>query len=420
MTLAFASTYVAAANCIAESWHSVCADFEYPIANASADVADLCAHMGWMPGCTLWRTCQQMDGRSDGWCHPMALLDDICHADTMAAMDGCKSAFNSLCHPQNHTSAVRQCQQHPHIPQIPTTGQIKTLVQTMCGPDADHRMDQCDSCPVMDSVRECDLLGMYMGMCREMPGMRGCDLADTLCAPAQPLHNQLPLCPVVNGGSGSDGGNHDGGHGWKRYLPPVMRMYFHFGYEDYVLFKHWVPRDSLSYYATCLAIIVLGVIYEALHTFRVILEFKYATSAAAAAAAKNGESAADCECVDRQQCCAGVGSSAPGENKPTCCTKSPAASPYYHDDTDDTSRPLIVETPLKPPMFQPFNLQRDLMRGALQFLETALSYFLMLIAMSFNVGMFVSVCAGMALGTFALGRFRVIGANAIQSRRCCG
>jgi copper transporter 1 len=56
----------------------------------------------------------------------------------------------------------------------------------------------------------------------------------------------------------------------------------------------------------------------------------------------------------------------------------------------------------------------DLARAALQFVETLLSYALMLIAMTFNVGLFIAVLLGIALGTFIFARFRPY-----KRRACC-
>ena len=51
-------------------------------------------------------------------------------------------------------------------------------------------------------------------------------------------------------------------------LVPVMRMYFHTGISDIVLFWHWVPRTMGQYVATILAILVMGIVWNGLKLLR--------------------------------------------------------------------------------------------------------------------------------------------------------
>jgi len=64
-------------------------------------------------------------------------------------------------------------------------------------------------------------------------------------------------------------------------------------------------------------------------------------------------------------------------------------------------------------------LGRDLVRALMTFVTTALSYVLMLAAMSFHVAIFFAVCTGIAVGTGLFGRYRSYVAVAHQDR-CCG
>ena len=64
-------------------------------------------------------------------------------------------------------------------------------------------------------------------------------------------------------------------------------------------------------------------------------------------------------------------------------------------------------------------LGRDAARALMTFVTTALSYLLMLAAMSFHVAMFFAVVTGIAVGTGVFGRFRSYVAVAHQDR-CCG
>ncbi len=44
-------------------------------------------------------------------------------------------------------------------------------------------------------------------------------------------------------------------------LPP-MRMYFHTGTYDLILFRGWVPTAAWQYALSCLAIIAMGVVVQ--------------------------------------------------------------------------------------------------------------------------------------------------------------
>lgn len=52
-----------------------------------------------------------------------------------------------------------------------------------------------------------------------------------------------------------------------------------------------------------------------------------------------------------------------------------------------------------------WNLKVELVRASMAFIETAVGLLLMLVAMTFNVGLFLAVCAGAFLGSLAFGRF---------------
>ena len=49
--------------------------------------------------------------------------------------------------------------------------------------------------------------------------------------------------------------------------PPTMKMFFHTGLADYVLFEGWVPRTGLQYTGTVIALFFLCVFYEFLIAF---------------------------------------------------------------------------------------------------------------------------------------------------------
>jgi hypothetical protein len=65
-------------------------------------------------------------------------------------------------------------------------------------------------------------------------------------------------------------------------------------------------------------------------------------------------------------------------------------------------------------------LGRDAARCVMTFATTALSYLLMLAAMSFHIGIFFAVCSGIAVGSAIFGRYRSFYAVAHHNRDPCG
>jgi copper transporter 1 len=128
-------------------------------------------------------------------------------------------------------------------------------------------------------------------------------------------------------------------------------MYFHTGIKDYVLFKQWVPTSDGYYVGTWIAVFLFGVFYEALKVLRTRLEKKWQAQ-----------------------------------------FEAQSESQYL----------------LNPSFFapqQPFRLSVDLMRGIMHTVEVGWGLLIMLVAMTYNVGLFFGVLAGAFVGSVALGRF---------------
>jgi copper transporter 1 len=111
---------------------------------------------------------------------------------------------------------------------------------------------------------------------------------------------------------------------------PEMRMYFHTGWEDYVLFHGWVPRSQASYTLACLSIIVAAAASMALRGARTVYEAR----------------------------------------------EYRRSSPTY---------------------------RANARRAAFVVVGTTLDYSLMLVAMTFNAGLFASLILGFGLGTLLFG-----------------
>jgi len=140
---------------------------------------------------------------------------------------------------------------------------------------------------------------------------------------------------------------------------PEMRMYFHVGVLDYVLIREWVPRNNLQYAGTWFAIVLLAVLFDFFRYLRFQLEKKWVRDLVKEASI----------------------------NDPSC-----------HEELEPLTGKVIS------PIVS-FRLQVDVPRALLQFVETGWSLLLMLVAMTFNVGLFLAICVGSAIGTLIFGRF---------------
>jgi len=143
---------------------------------------------------------------------------------------------------------------------------------------------------------------------------------------------------------------------------PSMQMFFHWSLYDYVLFKTWVPQDSTQYAFALLGIFFFAILYEGLKAGRAVLEFKWR--------------------VQRQP------------------------------QKIDVQR--LVQSPSEE-FLAPFDFIVDSSRSLLRGAELVVSYFMMLIAMTFNGGFFIAIILGGIIGTFIFGRFQHPIGTTIQS-----
>lgn len=75
------------------------------------------------------------------------------------------------------------------------------------------------------------------------------------------------------------------------------------------------------------------------------------------------------------------------------------------DRVSISSRGGLLASSRKLPV-QPFRGWVDTTRGVMAAIEITISYALMLIAMTFNIGLYFSVVAGVGVGTFVFARYR--------------
>mmetsp|Transcript_18671 Transcript_18671/g.36550 ORF Transcript_18671/g.36550 Transcript_18671/m.36550 type:complete len:333 (+) Transcript_18671:36-1034(+) len=217
-------------SCIHEPQNASCANYLYPSSNSTADIKSLCSMMS-MVGCEIHTLCSSGKLQSQKYCQPFSILADICAADGMGKMPSC-SNYVSLC---SKGSVVKQCATQHAIPEMVTTSIAKEDVLSMCN---QMSMKGCEQCTTLTSCPT--PLETLSTLCREMD-MRQCAGYKDMC---QATGSELQyLCST----SSPD-------------QPPMMRMYFHTGIKDYILFESAVPSSNFGFAVACLCCIVLGVL----------------------------------------------------------------------------------------------------------------------------------------------------------------
>jgi len=121
-----------------------------------------------------------------------------------------------------------------------------------------------------------------------------------------------------------------------------MRMYFHTDYYDYILFKQWVPRSNLGYALSVVAVFFATLFHDGIRLLRSLMERRWQNDG--------------------------------------------------YSDISYRSAP-------------PFRLSVDLPRALLQFVDVMWGLFIMLIAMTYNVGLVITIGAGYFMGTLMFGRY---------------
>ncbi|KAF9581903.1 hypothetical protein BGW38_000916 [Lunasporangiospora selenospora] len=358
------STHAQAVDCLVTPSDPSCANFELPAATVKADLDGLCKQMPFMPGCSLYKSCQTAS-KTDQWCTPFSLLADVCAVD-MPTMSDCKNYVN-LCGAagaaQNQTTGSRPaiCSKAPVIANFPTTKSASALVIDIC---TEMDMAGCERCPKPKPgayAADCDTLTTYAILCKAMPDMNQCATWKSMCSASSPTASlgfqNSEYCAM--------------GVGDPDLNPPAMRMFFHLGFSDYVLFEKWVPRNQSQYVGTWFALFFLTLFFQTISTYRTSLDICWAE-----------ELAADQEKV----------------------ASSDSSVPL----TGSKSTSILMSWVYL--WAQPWTLKevwQNAVRAVLTFIETTLGYALMLVTMTFNVPLFFAVVVGLTVGSVVFSRQRM-------------
>ena len=365
--ITFASlTLAQTEECITNPTLPACTSFVLTDETALTDLADLCKNMPFMVSCSMQKMCsaeQNINESVQKYCSPFSLLADGCAVD-MPRMGGC-ARYSGMCGISRNVSGiavpadpsslfrntvVSQCTTASPLPLLPSTAQVNTQVKSIC---AEMDMIGCDKCKITPqggrTYLDCDILGVYSELCQAMPEMSQCGAWKSMCQQSP----NLPLCLTAENGN--------------RNAPPTMKMFFHTGITDYVLFENFVPRTNSEYAWAWVFCFVISVVYEGLVAFASIMEVKWANSDKASA------------CFPARLATA---TTLDSSNEAVTTVKTNSNSGYIVKGTS-------------------IALQRSVMK----FINATIGYAVMLVTMTFNVGLYFAVILGLAVGTFFFAGF---------------
>ncbi|KAF9196499.1 hypothetical protein BGZ49_002806 [Haplosporangium sp. Z 27] len=317
-----------------------------------------------MPGCSIYKSCQAAS-KTDQWCSPFSVLADICAVD-MPMMTNCKN-YVSLCGTSaNQTSGVSRptiCKSAPMITSFPTTKNASALVLDIC---SEMSMDGCERCPKPPPgsyAANCDTLGTYAILCKAMPEMSQCATWKTMCSSSSDTATTLSFqsSEYCASGVGSPDMN-----------PPAMRMYFHFGTLEYILFEKWVPRNQGQYVGACFALFFITLFFQSVRTYHSNIEVHWA------------------------------------EELALCKEMSNSTLLLTNGHKGHSGSILLHWIYLWRQPWTTTEVKQNFFRAILTFVETTLGYALMLVTMTFNVPLFFSVVVGLTVGSVIFSRQRTI------------
>ena len=207
---------------------------------------------------------------------------------------------------------------------------------------------------------------------------------------------------------------------------PTMKMYFHWGYKDYILFESWVPTTGWSYFWACVFCFFLGICYEttlAIHAsfeeywlnglvLKSNLEDATFSPSLPINRKKSPTRRLDLANID---CGIELDMDAIRENNNT-------ANDFRGHDSMNEMSPLLIATTTTIPSsclraiyWTPFKIR--LMRSAFRVINVTGAYICMLLVMSFNIGLFSAIVLGLGVGSFVWGN--VMARKGVEKEHCC-
>jgi hypothetical protein len=209
------------------------------------DLEAVCNERPWTTGCSLWRKCG--NGEATGkFCTSWNMLVQVCSDKAVAGASGCDH-YRQLC---VASTVVKQCKEDTGVPNF-----IQTAVAI------DGMQSLCTDMPGMQWCSACTSSGNPASTCKDALTSISELCLDHYMAGCSPWYEMCKTYPpglaVICGADSSEGVGAVGDDGLACY--GQMKMFFHGGMSDYILFESWVPCTSGNYVSTLFAILLVGI-----------------------------------------------------------------------------------------------------------------------------------------------------------------
>jgi len=169
-----------------------------------------------------------------------------------------------------------------------------------------------------------------------------------------------------------------------------MKMYFHVGYQPYVLIKQWVAETDGAMFGSCVFFFVLAILYELLKYYRQIHLNK-------------------AQCV---VCETNINPENGADN-----SRGEPSEPSCHSESAKPQQPLQRESGVKRSTIKMFSTAHLIQTG-LHVLQVFISYLLMLAFMLFNIWICLAVLLGAGSGYFLIGTKKVTAYTPYNEDHC--
>lgn len=208
------------------------------------------------------------------------------------------------------------------------------------------------------------------------------DVSDFLAAlgPATPVDHSGHAGHGDHAGHGAHGGHGGGDHAMAGHH--MMKMWFHGGAEEVILFDWWRTDSCVSMLVSCIIIFVMGALYEGVKWFRVYLQMS-----------KERSSRMDTSCAQDTSSKSNGGGGCGGDHVPLRDVTE-EQNGFGPTATPPVTRRGIRIASGRDGAFSVFRL----VEAALYSLQLVLAYWLMLIVMTYNTYLTIAVIAGAAFG----------------------
>lgn len=248
--------------CFTDPSQKDCADASqyYPDSALNVDLDTVCSSTPWSTGCSLRRQCRS--GTASGkYCEPWNVMSSVCRDKATAAGSGC-ARYTQLCIASQET-VVTQCVESMGMPDFLFTDNAIDAMIKLC--DAMPTMQWCIECTERDNpaVNCKDPLSSISSIC-----------LDHYMEDCRPWYVMCKLQPAgVEAICGMGGDNPVGADGEVCF--GQMKMYFHNGLNDYVLFETWIPCTHGRYAGVVIALLLTGIFTGFLKGVRARLEQRW-------------------------------------------------------------------------------------------------------------------------------------------------